>query len=225
MVTLSCAEFSTRAINRALAELPDGSRVSITEPQGRHNLAVGLRNQITITIAGNAGYFIGGLGDGPSIVVNGFVGWSVGENLMSGTVRVRGNASESAGASSHGGLVIVDGDASSRAGISLKGGTLVVAGDAGHMSGFMAQAGTILIGGDAGAGLGDSLYEAVIYVGGAIRSLGADARVEELTESDVQRVRQLIQETGFDHIDPQNVQRVASARAFYHFKAVAGHAY
>ena len=225
MVTLSCAEFSTRAINRALAELPDGSRVSITEPQGRHNLAVGLRNQITITIAGNAGYFIGGLGDGPSIVVNGFVGWSVGENLMSGTVRVRGNASESAGASSHGGLVIVDGDASSRAGISLKGGTLVVAGDAGHMSGFMAQAGTILIGGDAGAGLGDSLYEAVIYVGGAIRSLGADARVEELTEGDVQRVRQLIQQTGFDHIDPQNVQRVASARALYHFKAVAGHAY
>lgn len=225
MVTLSCADLSTREINRALAELPDGSSVSITEPQGRHNLAVGLRNQITITIAGNAGYFIGGLCNGPSIAVNGFVGWSVGENLMSGTVRVRGNASESAGASSHGGLVIVDGDASSRAGISLKGGTIAVAGDAGHMSGFMAQAGTILIGGDAGAGLGDSLYEAVIYVGGSIRSLGADARVEELTEGDVQCVRQLIQKTGFDHINPQNVKRVASARALYHFKAVAGHAY
>ena len=96
-------------------------------------------------------------------------------------------------------------------------------GDAGHMSGFMAQAGTILIGGDAGAGLGDSLYEAVIYIGGNIRSLGADARVEELTESDIQRVQQLIQKTGFDHINPQNVKRVASARTLYHFKAVAGH--
>ena len=144
---------------------------------------------------------------------------------MSGTVRVRGNASESAGASSHGGLVIVEGDASSRAAISLKGGTVAVAGDVGHMSSFMAQAGTMLIGGDAGEGLGDSLYEAVIYVGGAIRSLGADAQVEELTEGDIERVQQLIEQTGFDHINPQNVKRVASARTLYNFNAVAGHAY
>ena len=39
---LSCAELSTREINRALAALPDGSRVRITEPRGRHNLGVGL---------------------------------------------------------------------------------------------------------------------------------------------------------------------------------------
>ena len=102
---------------------------------------------------------------------------------MSGTLRVRGNASEAAGSSAHGGLIVIEGDASSRAGISLKGGTVAVAGDVGHMSGFMAQAGTILIGGDAGDALGDSLYEAVIYVAGQIRSLGADAQVEELTDA------------------------------------------
>jgi glutamate synthase domain-containing protein 3 len=225
MVVLSCAELSTREINRALAELPNGSTVSITDPQGRHNLAVGLHNHVAITIEGNAGYFIGGLCDGPEIIVNGFVGWSAGENLMSGIVRVRGNASESTGASSHGGLIIVEGDASSRTGISLKGGTVAVAGDVGHMSGFMAQAGTMLIGGDAGEGLGDSLYEAIIYVGGAIRSLGADAQVEELTEGDIERVQQLIEQTGFDHINPKNVKRVGSARALYNFSAVAGHAY
>lgn len=70
-----------------------------------------------------------------------------------------------------------------------------------------------------------SLYEAVIYVGGAIRSLGADAQVEELTEGDIERVQQLIEQTGFDHINPQNVKRVASARELYNFNAVAGHAY
>jgi glutamate synthase domain-containing protein 3 len=224
-VTLSCAEHTVTEINRRLRALPDGASVRITEPRGRHNLAVGLTSHLDVTIDGNAGYYIGGLGDGPDVTVNGFVGWGVGENLMSGTVRVRGNASESAAASAHGGLVVVEGDASSRAGISLKGGTLVVAGDVGHMSGFMAQAGTILVGGDAGEALGDSLYETVIYVGGRVRSLGADARTEDLTDADVLAVKQLIDASGCTHVDPQNVTRVASAKELYNFDALKSQRY
>jgi glutamate synthase domain-containing protein 3 len=225
VTVLSCAALTTREVNAALHALPNGSKVIITEPRGRHNLAVGVARALDITIEGNAGYFTGGLCDGPSILVQGFVGWSVGENLMSGTVRVRGNASESAGASAHGGLVIVEGDASSRAAISLKGGTVVVGGDVGHMSAFMAQAGVLLVGGDAGDSLGDSLYEAVIYVGGTIRSLGADARIEELTEADVKIVRELVQTTGLAHIDPENVTKVASARQLYNFDALKDQRY
>lgn len=224
-VNLSCAELTTREINRALAALPDGSCARVTGPQGRHNLAVGLTNRITIDITGNAGYFIGALGDGPDIVVDGFVGWSVGENLMCGTVRVKGNASECTGASSHGGTIIIEGDASSRAGISLKGGTIITAGDVGHMSGFMAQAGTMLIGGDAGHALGDSIYEAVIYVAGRVSSLGSDARVEELTEEDVRVVKELVRLSGFDHIEPENVTRIASARELYNFDALKDQKY
>jgi len=104
-----------------------------------------------------------------------------------------------------------------RAGISLKGATLAVAGNAGAMSGFMAQAGVILIGGNAGHGLGDSLYEAVIYVAGRIDSLGADAVVEEMRDDDVLAVKELVEETGFDHIDPHRVTKVVSARQLYHF--------
>ena len=224
-VILSCAELSTREINRALAALPDGAAARVTEPQGRHNLGVGLANRVRIDIAGNAGYFTGALGTGPDLVVDGFVGWSVGENLMDGTVRVKGNASECAGASSHGGTVIIEGDASSRAGISLKGGTILVGGDVGHMSGFMAQAGTMLIGGNAGAALGDSLYEAVIYVAGKIASLGSDARIEELTGADVEVVTELAALAGFGHIEPQNVTRVASARDLYNFDALKDQKY
>jgi glutamate synthase domain-containing protein 3 len=220
VVTLSCAELPVREINRRLRELPAGTAVRVTEPRGRHNLAVGLRHHLDITIEGNAGYYIGGLCDGPDIAVDGFVGWGVGENLMSGTIRVKGNASESAAASAHGGVVAIAGDASSRAGISLKGGTLVVAGDVGHMSGFMAQAGIMLVGGDAGEALGDSLYEAVIYVGGRLRSLGADARVEDLTDDDVLKVKKLVDLTGFDHIEAQNVTRIGSARQLYNFDAL-----
>jgi len=224
-VELSCAELSVREVNAALSKLPDGTTVRITQPRGRHNLAVGISGRLDITIAGNAGYFIGGLCDGPEITVEGFVGWSVGENLGSGTIRVRGNASECAGASARGGLIVIDGDASSRAGISLKGGSIAVAGDVGHMTGFMAQAGTILVGGDAADSLGDSLYETVIYVAGKIRSLGSDARVEELTEADVHRVRELVSAAGFSHISPEDVLKVASAKTLYRFDALKDQRY
>ena len=89
-VILSCADLSTREINTALAALPDGACARVLEPRGRHNLAVGLSNRVRVDIEGNAGYYIGGLGQGPDVVVSGFVGWSVGENLQAGSVRVRG---------------------------------------------------------------------------------------------------------------------------------------
>ena len=221
-LTLDCDQLSVREVNAVLQGLPEGSQVKVVAPQGRHNLAVGLPRAITITIDGNAGYFVGGLGgapdgNGPDIVVNGFVGWSVGENLMGGTIRVRGSASHSAGSSARGGRIFVEGHASLRAGISLKGGAVAIAGNAGAMTGFMAQAGTILIGGNAGHALGDSLYEAVIYVHGTIASLGADAVVEEMTDDDVLAVKHLVEQSGFDHIDPDRVTKVASARQLYHF--------
>ncbi len=224
-VTLNCTDLSTREINTALHDLPDGASVTITDPRGRHNLAVGLSNAINIAVDGNAGYYTGGLCQGPDITVKGFVGWGVGENLMSGTIRVLGSASQSAGSSAHGGLVVIEGGASLRAGISLKGGTIAIAADAGPMCAFMAQAGTILIGGNAGAALGDSLYEAVIFVAGGIASLGADAQIEELDDDDVLRVKQLVEVTGFDHIEPGDVKKVVSARTLYHFDSANFNAY
>ncbi len=225
MVPLNCAEMPVREINRTLRSLPAGSQVSILEPRGAHNLAVGLETALDITIDGNAGYYIAGLSAGPNVTVRGSVGWGVAENLMSGVVRIEGNASESAAASAHGGHVFIAGDASLRAGISLKGGTLVVAGDIGNAGAFMAQAGTILVGGGAGEALGDSLYEAVIYVHGTIRGLGADARVEELNEADVLLIKDLVERSGFTHIDPEQVTKVASAKQLYNFDALKNQRY
>jgi glutamate synthase domain-containing protein 3 len=222
---LDASRLTTRDINERLGELPDGANVVITDPGGRHNLAVGLVRALTITIAGHAGYYIGGLCDGPVITVNGFTGWGVGENLMSGLVRVKGSVSQSAAASAHGGLVVVEGDASLRAGISLKGASLVIAGDVGPLAGFMAQAGTILIGGNAGEALGDSLYETTIFVAGRIATLGADAQISELTEDDVIAVKALCAQAGFTHIGPQDVTKVTSARELYHFTTAHASAY
>jgi formylmethanofuran dehydrogenase subunit C len=144
--------------------------------------------------------------------------------MMSGSVRVKGFASESAGASGHGGLLVVEGDASLRCGISMKGIDIVVGGGVGNYSAFMAQAGHLVVCGDAGDALGDSLYEAVLYVRGKIKSLGADAHVEQMTEADYLTLGGLLERGGFPY-DPTEFKRVASMRSLYHWNADADQEY
>jgi glutamate synthase domain-containing protein 3 len=198
--------------------------VEILNPNGMHNLAVGLDCPVEVHVRGNAGYFVGGMNKQARINVYGNVGWSVAENIMSGSVRIRGSASECTAASGHGGLVAIEGDSSSRCGISMKGCDIVVGGSVGHMSGFMAQAGNLVVCGDAGAHLGDSLYEAVIYVRGKIHSLGADAREEPMTAADYARVGQLLKRAEIE-LSSKDFKRVASARMLYHWNAEAHQEY
>ncbi|HEY2252630.1 MAG TPA: hypothetical protein VGH74_16265 [Planctomycetaceae bacterium] len=228
LIPLDLARMSVRELNQYLHhELPqDGSgvHVDIQNPNGMHNIAVGLDSPAKIDIRGHAGYFIAGMNKRSSVTVHGNVGWSVAENIMSGSVRVKGCASECAAASGHGGLVVIEQDASSRCGISMKGCDIVVGGSVGHMSAFMAQAGTLVVCGDAGAGLGDSLYEAVIYVRGKIHGLGADAREEPMTPKDFARVTELLIKAGLPTVTT-GFKRVASARALYHWHADAEQEY
>ena len=224
---LDLAKLSLRQVNQFLHhELADGGRerIEILNPDGMHSIAVGLDADVTVDIRGHAGYYIAGMNRQARVTVHGNVGWSVAENIMSGTVRVKGHASESAGASGHGGLVVIEGDASSRCGISLKGCDIVVGGSVGHFSAFMAQAGTLVVCGDTGPNLGDSLYEATIFVRGRIHSLGADAREEELTDTDRARIAELLTAAEID-FDPSEFKRVASARSLYHWNADAHQEY
>ncbi|MGE5192715.1 MAG: protein glxC [Deltaproteobacteria bacterium] len=228
LISLDLARMSVRDLNQYLHhDLPrngDGAHIEIHNPDGMHNLAVGVDAPAEIDIRGHAGYFIGGMNKQARITVHGNVGWSVAENIMSGAVHVKGCASECAGASGHGGLVVIEGDASSRCGISMKGCDIVVGGSVGHMSAFMAQAGRLVVCGDAGTGLGDSLYEAVIYVRGEIHGLGADAREEPMTAADFAAVAELLARAGFP-AETTGFKRVASARSLYHWHADAGQEY
>ena len=227
MEPLDLEKLSVRQLNHYLHhELPEKnlSGVTILNPNGFHNIAVGLDAPVTLDVMGHAGYFLGAMNRQARIIVHGNVGWSVGENMMSGQIRVKGFASQCAGASAHGGLLFIEGRASSRCGISLKGGDIVVGENVGHMSAFMAQAGHIVVCGDAGAGLGDSLYEAVIYIRGRIHSLGADAREEPMAEGDYAKVRQLLSRTGVDY-SPREFKRVASAKTLYHWNVDADQQY
>ncbi len=199
-------------------------QVEVLNPGGRHAIAVGINHPVDVEVRGHGGYYLAGMNKFASVTVHGNVGWGVAENMMSGTVRVKGFASESAGATGHGGTLIIEGDASLRCGISMKGIDIVVGGSIGNYSAFMAQAGHLLVCGDAGHALGDSLYEAVIYVRGQIKSLGADAREEEMTDADRAKVAELLARAGFDY-RPEEFKRVASARQLYHWNADANQEY
>jgi glutamate synthase domain-containing protein 3 len=199
-------------------------RVRVTNPDGAHSIAVGVDAPVEIEIDGHAGYYAAGMNKQATVIVNGNAGPGVAEGMSSGFVHVRGFASVAAGAAAHGGLLVVDGDASLRCGISMKGVDIVVGGSVGDFSAFMAQAGRLVICGDAGDALGDSIYEAVIYVRGIVKSFGADAHEEPMSEADFAAVKALLGKAGFAH-DPRGFRRVASKRELYHWNADANQEY
>ncbi len=221
------AHGSVRELNQFLhRQLPASgvTQIDVLNPNGAHSIAVGIDHPVRIDVRGHGGYYLGGMNKLADLTVHGNVGWGVAENMMSGSVRVKGFASEAAGASGHGGVLVIEGDASLRCGISMKGIDIVVGGSVGNYSAFMAQAGRLVVCGDAGDALGDSLYEAVLYVRGTIKSLGADAHIEPMTEADRAGVAALLAQAGFSY-DPTEFKRVASMRSLYHWNADAGQEY
>ena len=223
-MTFDLAATPLRELNQFLHHERDVAKVTVLNPDGAHNIAVGLDSAVEVEVHGHAGYYAAGMNKTATVTVFGSAGTGVGENMMSGKVVVKGFASNGAGASAHGGLLVIECNAGLRCGISLKGGDIVVGGSVGSFSAFMAQAGRMVICGDAGDALGDSLYEAVLYVRGHIKSLGADAQVEPMSEDDVAAVADLLAQAGFDH-DPKEFKRIASRRELYHWNADANQEY
>ena len=136
-----------------------------------------------VDIDGHAGYYAAGMNKHATVTVHGNAGPGVAENMMSGRVareglRLRRRGRLGAWRPAGHSTAMPACAAASRS----RARDIVVGGNVGSFSAFMAQAGPLVICGDAGDALGDSLYEAVLYVRGKIRSLGADARIEPMTE-------------------------------------------
>jgi methylamine---glutamate N-methyltransferase subunit B len=220
LITFDLATGTVRELNQLLHEgNPDRppTRVSISNPSGKHAIAVGLDAPYDVEIDGHVGYYCAGMNQLATLRVRGNCGVGVAENMMSGRVIVEGSASQSAAATAHGGLLVIHGDASARCGISLKGADIVVRGSVGHMTAFMAQRGRIVVLGDAGDSLGDSLYEARLYVRGSVASLGADCVEKELRDEHAAELRELLEQAGVEDADPEEFRRYGSARQLYNF--------
>ncbi len=205
-----------RGLNQALHDAVDGLSWTVSSPGGKHSLAVGINADISVTVAGHAGYYAAGMHQKGEVTINGNAGVGLAENIMSGRVHVKGDASQSAAATGHGGLVVIDGNAGARCGISMKGVDIVVGGNIGHMSAFMAQAGRLVVCGDAGEALGDSIYEARIYVKGTVASLGADCIEKPMKAEHLAELGELLAAASRTD-NPDDFKRYGSARNLYHF--------
>ncbi|MBF2048801.1 MAG: protein glxC [Elainella sp. C42_A2020_010] len=216
---VDCSKLTTREINQQLRTLATAGleQVMLTNPAGRHNLAVGMDTRMKIQIAGPVGYYCGGLSEQIHLEIDGNCGWSVGENLMAGQILIRGSASANAAATARGGTICILGHAGPRAGISLKGATVIIKGNVGPSSAFMMQQGRMIICGDAGANLADSIYQGEIFVGGRVASLGADARYEPMSDQDWQMLAQELGPFGLD-AHAYDFKKIVCAEQLYHFK-------
>ncbi|MFJ2982415.1 MULTISPECIES: protein glxC [unclassified Pseudomonas] len=224
MKTIDLSSASVRELNQALHGDVQAREWRVSRPDGKHNLAVGINQAVSVDIDGHAGYYCAGMNQQASVTVHGNVGVGVGENMMSGLVRVKGSASQAAGATAHGGLLVIEGDAGARCGISMKGVDIVVGGSIGHMSCFMGQAGRLVVCGDAGDALGDSLYEVRIYVKGTVQSLGSDCIEKAMRAEHLQELQELLDTAGLEH-KAADFKRYGSARQLYNFKVDNASAY
>jgi glutamate synthase domain-containing protein 3 len=128
---LDLRELGRRATNRALQHARSGDVFAVTQPDGLHAIAAGLRSDVNGEIRGHAGYYCAGMNQRATVRVHGNVGVGVAENMMSGRVEVSGSAGQAAAATAHGGLLVIQGNAAARCAISLKGGDVVVGGSVG----------------------------------------------------------------------------------------------
>lgn len=214
---LDLSEVSLRRANNALQEASAGHHFAVTNPNGLHAIAAGLRSAVTVDVLGHAGYYCAGMNQSALVRVHGNVGVGVAENMMSGRVEVSGYAGQSAGATAHGGLLVIAGDAAARCGISLKGGDVIVRGSVGHAGAFMAQTGRLVVLGDAGPGLGDSIYETRLYVRGHVSDLGADCVEKPMGEEHMDELGALLEQARIAGIGAGGFRRYGSARELYHW--------
>ena len=179
-----------REVNQFLhsdASSLNGKKIVIENPNGAHNVAVGLKADVDVTIKGHTGYYAAGMNQIAKVTIEGSAGSGVAENMMSGVVHVKGFASNAAGATANGGLLIIDGDAGLRCGIALKGADIVVGGSVGS------------------------------FVRGKVKSLGADCEEKTMNAEDKQILADLLKKSGHADVSPDSFKQYGSARTLYHF--------
>ena len=198
MVTIDLNQVPIRNANEMIRGYGGSHQdVEIINPNARHYIGVGVISPITISVRGSAGYYCGGLCDGPRLLVQGNVSWGVGDNLLRGSIVVDGNASAVAGEGLRGGEVVVKGNLGSRAGQVMKKGILCCAGSANFMAGYMMYGGRLMILGDSGERVGEDMMGGEILIGGRIESLGKDATVADLTDQEIDAVaKKIVEEVG-----------------------------
>jgi methylamine---glutamate N-methyltransferase subunit B len=193
---------SSREVNSALkSSARENDRVIIENPNAMHYLAAGLTEPVEVVIDGSAGYFVGTMIHGARIHIKGNAGWFPADNMTEGEVLIEGSAGDGVGQGIYGGTVVVRKDVGSRTGEIMKNGTIIVGGNSGFMSGLFMMGGRIIILGNISDDAGESIIRGTIYVGGEIKSLGKNAKVEEVGPEESEELKETLTTYGFELTD------------------------
>jgi methylamine---glutamate N-methyltransferase subunit B len=217
---INAREKTSRELNRSIKKAAlENDRIIIENPDAMHYIAAGLTEPVDVVIDGSAGYFAGTMIHGARVHINGNAGWFPADNMTEGEVIIDGSAGDGVGQGIYGGTVVVRKDVGSRTGEIMKNGTIIVGGSSGFMSGLFMMGGQIIILGDISDDAGESIIRGTIYVGGEIKSLGKNAKIEELEEDERDQLKELLENYNFNLTseDYQKFRKIVprSARPFY----------
>ncbi len=196
---IDAKEMGVRQLNSTLKGLAeDAKRITIENPKGKHFIAAGLSRNLEVEIKGSTGYFVGTMIHGPSIRIHGNAGWFAADNMTSGEVIIHGHAGNGPGQGIYGGVVVIEGDAGERVGALMKGGTVIVRGNTSIMTGLYMMGGEIIVLGNLGDYAGESIIGGQILFAGEVASLGKNAKLDKLTESEGEKTDQLLKKYGYE---------------------------
>ena len=187
-----------RDLNRSIKQAAkENDSILLENPNAMHYIAAGLTEDVDLVIDGSAGYFAATMIHGARVHINGNAGWFPADNMTDGEVIIDGSAGDGVGQGIYGGTVVVRKDVGSRTGEIMKNGTIIVGGNSGFMSGLFMMGGQIIIMGDIAEDAGESIIRGTIYVGGEIKSLGKNAKIEELEEDERTELKKLLESYDF----------------------------
>ncbi len=182
-----------RSVSTEVKEAAALGPVAIREARHLHGLIAGLKGG-EVTIEGDGGDYLGVLNDGATIQVTGNAGRYLADNMTRGKAIVEGDAGYGVGQYCYGGTIVVYGSAGDFTAVMNKGATIIIGGNVGDEVATYMLAGDLVIVGDAGRNLGNYLIRGNIYIGGNWRSLGRNTRIEELTATDIEKLRGYLEE-------------------------------
>ncbi|MGC9516340.1 MAG: hypothetical protein ACP5C3_01420 [Methanomicrobiales archaeon] len=184
-----------REIKKAATEY---DRIIIKNPNAMHYLIAGLTEPVELIVDGSAGYFVGTMIHESKIHIKGNAGWFPADNMTAGEIVIDGSAGDGVGQGIYGGTVVVKRDVGSRTGEIMKDGTIIIGGNSGFMTGLFMMGGRIIILGDIAEDAGESIIRGAIYVLGTIKSLGKNAKVIEIDDSDKNELQEILLNYGFN---------------------------
>jgi len=204
-----------RSVSTELKEVVAKGPVLVQEATHLHGLVAGFKRGEVI-VGGDGGDYLGVLNDGATIRVEENVGRYLADNMTQGTVVVEGDAGYGVGAYCYGGIIVVKGNAGDFTAVMNKGASIIVEGSVGDEVATYMLAGDLVIVGNAGKNLGNYLIRGNIYIGGEWESLGHNTLLEEMSPTDLAKLRGYFDQYGIE-AEPTSFKKIVrrSERPFY----------